>query len=913
MAAGDLALRIIITATGGQAIAELEAVKGAARDAGTGISAGMLIGAAAVAFIGIASIRAAGDFQQQMLHIQALAGATADQVKLMGSQILAMAPQVAQMPTDLAKAMFQIVSSLVPANQQMQALYYSGIMASTGMANVVDVARVLSTIMKIYGINASTAANDMTVAVTMGRMTMTDYANSIGLVVLNGKNAGFSFNELNAALDVLTTHGFPSAQQAARNLGQLFTQMDLGMDAMAKRAKSMGLAFDENKFKTLGLAQQIQYLNEVTGGNAAKLHTLIGGGRYAYQTFEALVNGAGDYAKILGLLGKAQDGVGAAQLAWTVTQQGFNDQLQKGQAALQVLLITIGNALLPVVGNIIGAFAGWTGQLVGWLNSGNAVNDALTLTGKYAQIVLPILTGLGTLVLALIVPAFWDWAEALLANPITWVVLAVAGLTAAFIHFYQTNAGFKAVMDDIGNAFKQVGGWIMSTILPALQQFGGWLQTNVVPPLELVWNAINQQLVPTIQSLGNWITTSLVPAFQRAWSFIQTNVVPIFIKVWEVMQMIGTWLLQTFTPVWNQLVQVWQTMLFPALQQIVQALQPVGVMLLQIGGFVKTVFLQFLSYLQPVLPALKMLAMILGVLVITAIGLVIGLIAGLIKGFAGLLSGVATVIGGVVQIFTGLIQVVTGVVTFIYDLLTGQWSKLGSDLDKIWQGMLNIVKGVWNAIVGVFQGVWGAISGVLSGFWNGIVGFFMDLWNKLTGHSIIPDMIASVVKCFAGLVGSALGAVAALPGKLVTWAAGMAKDAVTWGGNIIKNLASGIIGGIGSAIGGAMSNLGSFIHDHLPHSPAKLGPLRELEAQGAQIPGQIATGILKGVPKLQSALRTSLTLPALTQQNAFALQAPANQNQQVNMTINLDGKQITQAVGVRLAHEVRIQGNVRGH
>ncbi len=80
-----------------------------------------------------------------------------------------------------------------------------------------------------------------------------------------------------------------------------------------------------------------------------------------------------------------------------------------------------------------------------------------------------------------------------------------------------------------------------------------------------------------------------------------------------------------------------------------------------------------------------------------------------------------------------------------------------------------------------------------------------------------------------------------------------------WGLNIIGNLAGGIINGIWSSLGSAMGAIGNFISSHLPHSPAKMGPLRDLAKQGALIPEQIAQGIMSGIPKLQPSLNLALT------------------------------------------------------
>jgi hypothetical protein len=100
----------------------------------------------------------------------------------------------------------------------------------------------------------------------------------------------------------------------------------------------------------------------------------------------------------------------------------------------------------------------------------------------------------------------------------------------------------------------------------------------------------------------------------------------------------------------------------------------------------------------------------------------------------------------------------------------------------------------------------------------------------------------SVILKVAQMVTDFITTVGSIPGKL----GGLANDLIKAGAQIVWNIASGITGAIGSALGGAMSAVGSFISSNLPHSPAKLGPLRDLQLQGSLIPQQIAQGILAG-------------------------------------------------------------------
>jgi phage-related protein len=297
--------------------------------------------------------------------------------------------------------------------------------------------------------------------------------------------------------------------------------------------------------------------------------------------------------------------------------------------------------------------------------------------------------------------------------------------------------------------------------------------------------------------------------------------------------------------------------------------------------------------LQPLLPVFAAIGgLILGVVVV-AIGVFVGVLGGLLKALSGLLQGVATVIGGMVQFFTGGVQIISGLIKFFVDLATGNFKNLGNDLHSIWNGIVNMFFGMWNVIKGIFQGAWNAISGFVSGLVQGVIGFFQHLAATLVGHSIIPDMINAIVGWFLSLPGKALNAIGSLAGSMVSFFGGLARQALTWGLNIISNLAGGIINGIWSSLGNAMSAIGNFISSHLPHSPAKVGPLRDLALQGSRIPEQIAQGIMSGIPKLTPSLNLMLTPHAsFTPSRAAGAGASSSSGSQQPIILQLDSYQV---------------------
>lgn len=147
----------------------------------------------------------------------------------------------------------------------------------------------------------------------------------------------------------------------------------------------------------------------------------------------------------------------------------------------------------------------------------------------------------------------------------------------------------------------------------------------------------------------------------------------------------------------------------------------------------------------------------LGAIAVIIISVVVGAIAGLAVGLRVLIVGIAYIITGIVQFDRGVRQVVSGLVHFIIDLFTGNFGRLGADLQRIWTGIKNIFLGALSTIGGLFVAVFGSIIGFVIGFINGIITFFIHLASILVGHSIIPDMMHAIQNIIISVLMAVLG------------------------------------------------------------------------------------------------------------------------------------------------------------
>lgn len=427
----------------------------------------------------------------------------------------------------------------------------------------------------------------------------------------------------------------------------------------------------------------------------------------------------------------------------------------------------------------------------------------------------------------------------------------------------------------IKNAVKQRTG--VDAQMKQLQAQTDQENNNFLVRMLHAWDAIRNGVGNAMSQLGTFAHTYILP----------------------ILQDIGSFIVGEFLPVWKQLQDLWNSQIIPLVKQLGDVFQQLKPVFQLIGGLIG-------GYLA------------------VAFGTFIGLISGIARGLANFISGLISIFSGTIQAIRGVIGIITGIIHFIIDLFTGNFKNLGNDLHGIWDGIVNIFAGGWKVIQGIFQATIGTVIGFVTGFVQGIIGFFQHLWNMLTGHSIIPDMIAEIVEFFRGLPGKVMTFIINLVTQAILWVENMRNqivakiqafvaaflveiinlrnqalqhisdfmngiknfftqlpgEALQWGSNLIHAFLSGIQSAWGAVtgwIGGALQG----IRNLFPHSPAKEGPLVDLDKWGPSFIKQFSSGLESGAPQVKAAITTaiaplvSVTHSVLSPGVAAPLSAPA--------------------------------------
>jgi len=849
-----------------------------AKEAATGIGTAFFAVAAVAAVIGVATVNMAGNFESGITSLKTGAGELQSNLQMVSSGILDMAVPVGTTTAQLEAGMYLVESSGQHGAKALQTLKDAAMGAKVGSADLGDTANGVTTIMTDYAsanISSAQAVNTLIATVSAGKTHMGELATAMSTILPTSSAVGVSLTDTSAAMATMTAEGTPAAEAAT-----FLRQTLLALNAPSAQAKSaledVGLTTaDVSAAMKKSLPDALQMITDAIGkkfpiGSAAYIDAMknIVGGTDQLQGLLALTGThLQTFKDNVSNITDAVNKGGSSITGWVDVQKDFNFKLSQAREVVETLGIKIGTALLPYVGMLLDGFQHLVtigGTVVSFFQNNQAAMIALQ------AVLIPVAGAIGgALVFALVAAAVAAWS-------------AAAGMIALTWPFLLIGAGVAALV---------VG------IVLLVQH----------------WNQVSQ-------------------AFQNN---------AVFQVVWRILQQFGAFLVSVFVPVWQQLVAVWQSQLLPAFQQVWAAIQNLWISL------------------QPLVPVLQVIGAVIAGVVIVQLAIFMAMIGGLAKGIAGMLPGLAQAFGGIVQIISGMITVITGIISLFIDLFTGKWGKLGADLAQIWRGIVSMFQGEWNLIAGIFNAAIGLVVGYISGFVSTIIGFFTSLYHSLVGGSVIPDLVNGIVSWFGQLPGRVgaiilqlisqgvanfvnfnvqivnlaialvngfigqlsqiISRVAGVLNSMVSTALGiingLASSALSAGASIVNNIAAGIRGAIGS-VAGAITSVTDFIAAHLPHSPAKLGALRDLNYQGTQIVGQVSEGMVAGLPQLETAIgqvtkpvALALGTSGTRVQPSSSSSASANSKQQTTTPIHqdvyiiIDGQKFAKATIVHLGPE----------
>lgn len=284
-------------------------------------------------------------------------------------------------------------------------------------------------------------------------------------------------------------------------------------------------------------------------------------------------------------------------------------------------------------------------------------------------------------------------------------------------------------------------------------------------------------------------------------------------------------------------------------------------------------------------------------------------------------GNIITLVGKVIPLFKalGVVKVaLLGPVGLVVAAIAGliaigvamwrNWDSIRAFASQIWNAIRNIfvqtTNGIRQTVTNVFNGVRNTISNVLNAARSIVVSILSGIRNSFSSifsgiRSVVTSGMDGVRSAVSNGITSALDAVRNFFGRF--------RDA---GRRIITSIADGIKSAI-SSVTNAISSVTQAVRRFLPFSPAKEGPLKDLDK--LDFGGPITDSIERGLPKIETTLRKVLDVPTNVSVAGVGGTTATNVTNITNMggryevVINLDGREVARATVPHLELELERQ------
>jgi phage-related protein len=274
----------------------------------------------------------------------------------------------------------------------------------------------------------------------------------------------------------------------------------------------------------------------------------------AYALSKGIWDGAGtmtEAQKVQARYGSLMEQTSKTQGDFANTSDGLANSQRIANAEIENARAKLGDELLPIIASVtsfvadtfipviegMGDGIAWVKDNVSWLTPILAgIGGVLLATASYIGVMAVAAQIAAAGGLPAVIAATWAWTAALLANPITWIILGIGLLIGALVFLAMNWDAVVAFVTDVWNGF-------VSWFSEAMEYLGSWLSD--------VWAGISQWWIDLWEGIASFVSdvwSNIVSFFQGVLEFIvqlflNWTVWGILISHWdEISKFIGdTW------------------------------------------------------------------------------------------------------------------------------------------------------------------------------------------------------------------------------------------------------------------------------------------------------------------------------------------------------------------------------------
>ena len=662
--------------------------------------------------IGAAAAKLGMDFEAGMSEVQAISGATGDELAALEEKAREMGATTKFSATEAAEGLKYMAMAGWETEQMLAGLPGVLALAAASGEDLGTVSDIVTDAMTAFGLAAEEAVHFADVLAKASSSSNTNVGlmgETFKYVAPLAGSLGYSIEDTAHAVGLMANAGIKGSQ-AGTALRSMLTRMIKPTKESGAAMDKLGISMTNADGTMKSFAEVMNDLREAFANlnpDQQAFYAAQIAGQQAMSGFLAIVNASDeDFIK---LRDNIYDAAGAAEEMAAIMQENNKGALTELMSAIEELALKIYDILKPAIAGLIEFIQGF----VDWLNNlSPEMQQVIVIIGGLAAAIGPLLIIVGKIAsgISAIIGLFSGFSAAAtgvaaatgglsavigaLTGPIGIAIAAITAIIAVIVRLWNTNEEFRENVKQIWDQIQELFSVAMEIISATV--------TDIYNAIKEFWEQNSEQ----IKGITDAIWNAIAGIFNSVMEII-SGILDVFIGIltddWE---RFGQGLTKIWEGLWN------------GIQAIIEGAKAIIENIVQMFiNFVSREWEGFGKFLQNI--------------------------------WDSLWGTVKKVIDSALKIIRGLFDVFVG-------LFTGDWKRMGEGIKKIWQGM-------WDGIKSIVEGAWNLLKGAFGLLWDSISGWFSDLvanaveWgrNLISGFiDGITSMAGNVKKAASSVVGN---------------------------------------------------------------------------------------------------------------------------------------------------------------
>lgn len=482
--------------------------------------------------IGTLAVKTAADFEDSMLKVQALSGATAEQYQQLSNKARDLGASTAWSATQVADAMGYMALAGFDTEEILASVGSMLNLASASGEDLATVTDILTDSMTAFGDGAEDAARYADVLATTqakSNTTVGMLGEAFKYVAPLAGSYGYALEDVSTALGVMANAGVKGSM-AGTSLSSVITRLGNNTNGARDAITALGISFYNSDGTARNLSDVLKDMADKTANMTVeeKAHfASVVAGQEAQKGLLAILNqGSEAYAELENAIKDSDDAAG--QMAETM-ESGLGGAIRSLKSALEAVSITLGNTLAPYIKSAADKIK----ELCDWFqNLSPAAQDIIVKAGMLVAALSPVLIVGGQVISSIgnmitvgatlttkitgLISGFGGLSGVLgaLTSPIGIVVAAIGGLIAIFVTLYNTNENFKKTVQTAWNQIKTSLSGVIEAIKGLISAFTETAQA--------IWDNWGNSIVAIATTAFNLISNGIQTALNVIKGIINT-------------------------------------------------------------------------------------------------------------------------------------------------------------------------------------------------------------------------------------------------------------------------------------------------------------------------------------------------------------------------------------------------------